>query len=104
MHIYLKSHVKQRRSPQFGVFDIQGVLKFVLPGQAATNPLDHAVAHDFKVCSPWGSWNEMFEKSQSGGFKEEGYIVIVNLSSWLYKMFAIEEMHQVIKQWLRDLI
>jgi len=46
------------RSPEFGVPDVDGVLELVLPGQAATQPLDHAVGHDLQVAPPAGIWSK----------------------------------------------
>lgn len=42
--------------PDFRVSDIDGVLQLVLPGQASTQPLDHAVAQNLQVAPPTRSW------------------------------------------------
>lgn len=44
--------------PDFGIFDIVGVLQLVLPGQTSTQPLDHAVAQDLEVAPSAGSWSQ----------------------------------------------
>lgn len=42
--------------PDFRVSHIVGILQPVLPGQASTQPLDHAVAQNLQVTSPARNW------------------------------------------------
>lgn len=42
--------------PDFRVSHVVGILQLVLPGQASTQPLDHAVAQNLQVTSPARNW------------------------------------------------
>lgn len=54
--------------PYFRFSDVNRVLEFILPGQTAAQPLDHAVTQDFKIASSGGSCGKKHDLSKTSRF------------------------------------